>query len=138
MCTYNHLNSLVPSIAGQFLCCPVSSLDPTLSQNEANHLMSIIRPKLIFVSSNAIELIEEAINNCKSNTEIIVFGNNNTKYVTFDEYVKESNDEIDFKPTRVKSLKDTSCIFFSSGTTGLPKGICCNHYQILMMRHFRG
>lgn len=125
------MNSSIPIIASQFLCCKVASFDPTLPQSDVNHLMKQIKPKLIFVSPEAVKLIEDAIEYANCSTEIIVFGNS-TKYQTFDAYLEESVLEDDFKPETPSSIKDTAFIFFSSGTTGYPKGICCTHLGLIM------
>lgn len=126
LCTYNHLNSTIPLIASQFLCCKVASFDPLLSQNDTNYLMKQIKPRLIFVTPEAVRLIENAIESAGCKTEIVVFGNS-IKYQNFDEYLKESLFEDYFKPKIPNSIKDTAIIYFSSGTTGYPKGICCSH-----------
>jgi len=45
--------------------------------------------------------------------------------------LKPVQEEDDFKPVPAKDLKDTVAILFSSGTSGLAKGICLNHYGML-------
>lgn len=130
LCTYNHLDSFTPAIAAQFLCCKVTPFDPNLTQDDTNHLMKLIKPKLIFINTDSVQLIENAINYAECLTQIVVFGSSN-KYVTFDEYLKESDKEENFRPVAAKSLKETAFVLFSSGTTGLPKGICLTHRGLL-------
>lgn len=43
----------------------------------------------------------------------------------------ETGNEEDFQAKPADDVQDTAVIFFSSGTTGLPKGIMVSHYGIL-------
>ncbi|XP_019875437.2 luciferin 4-monooxygenase-like [Aethina tumida] len=128
ICSENHINTCVPFIATQFIGAKVASLDVCLSSAEISHLLKQVNPKIIFVSEKSVNLIEEALYETKINTELVVFGVSN-KYSQFTEYLKEQKDESSFKPSPIKTNKQTAVIFFSSGTTGLPKGICISHYS---------
>lgn len=122
------MNSCVPFIASQFLACRIVSFDPTLSREDTKHLMKQLKPNIIFVSENAKQLFESVTEELNYETEIVIFGND-LKHTSFTEFLTEEDVE-DFEPVEVKSLMDTAVIIFSSGTSGLPKGICLNHYGI--------
>lgn len=96
---------------------------------ECEHIIKLTEPKLIFCSPNAVELIEKSIEKSGMNVQIVVFGLT-TKHHSFDEFQKITNSEKDFKP-RVANLDETAIILFTSGTTGLPKGICLSHFSLL-------
>lgn len=87
-------------------------------------------PKIIFVEADAVKLIESTIREDKLETEIVVFDNSDT-HVSFSEYLVSSGKEEEFKARPVDNIHDTAVIFFSSGTTGLPKGIMAPHYGLL-------
>jgi 4-coumarate--CoA ligase len=129
LCTYNHLNSCVPFIASMFLGVKVASLDPTLSVADTSYLLKQVKPTIIFLVPQAIKLIEESVEKAEINCKLIIFGESD-RYQEFEEYLVPNDDEYNFKPTNV-SVQDTAVIFFSSGTTGLPKGICQSHYALL-------
>lgn len=66
-------------------------------------------------------------------TELVVFDHlgSSGDHTKFSEFLRPSEEEEDFVPEPPASLKDTAVIFFSSGTTGFPKGILISHYAII-------
>lgn len=61
LCSYNHKNSVVPFVACTFLGVQVASLDPLLSLMDSTHLVAEVKPKVIFVVPEALEVIETAL-----------------------------------------------------------------------------
>lgn len=129
LCSYNQKDICTPFIASTFLGIKVASLDPTLSTSDSAYLLKQVKPTVIFIIPEALNLIETAIEQAEISCKIIVFGKSD-QYQQFDEYLVPSEEENDFRPVDV-SPEDTAVIFFSSGTTGLPKGICQSHYALL-------
>ncbi|KAK4872988.1 hypothetical protein RN001_015017 [Aquatica leii] len=133
VCTYNHLNSCVPHISSMFIGAKIAALDPTISLPNATHLFKIVMPKLIFVGEESVTLVENIIRDVGCKTIIVVFGSTD-KHIPFSELIKPNYEkELHFKPTTAKSVKDVAVVLFSSGTSGLPKGICHTHYSILRL-----
>ncbi|XP_044269359.1 4-coumarate--CoA ligase 1-like [Tribolium madens] len=129
-CSKVTLDTPIPIIASFFLGAKIANLDPTLSTRQTSHLLSIISPKMIFVSEAALNLIEESLESANLKTAIVVY-DNSTKYPTFSEFVKRKANEENFKPVDITNLDETIVMFFSSGTTGLPKAICHSHSSFL-------
>lgn len=115
----------VPYIASLFLGAIPTALDPSLSVDDAAHLLNLVKPKIIFVAAEATGLIRNSLEINHLQAEIIILGD------TFCELLEPAEKEEEFKPYEVKDSKETAVILFSSGTTGLPKGICLNHYSFL-------
>lgn len=132
ICSNHHLNSVVPLIAASFLGAITAPTDPSLSLDETKHLLNLVKPKLVFASPNCVELIANSLDKTDFKCELIVFGNDkNSKYKTFDWFLQERSDENSFEPVVVEDLLSTCLILFSSGTTGLPKGICLTHKLVM-------
>lgn len=117
-------------MAALFIGAKVAPLDPSLCINETKTLLKLIEPRIVFVSKNAEDLIDTAARDANVITEIVVIGDsdNNTK---FSDFLKPCAEEKIFRPLSANDIMDTAVILFSSGTTGLPKGTCLNHYGLL-------
>lgn len=126
----NHLNSVVPFMAALFLDCKVANFDPSLSVEDTEHLLTQVRPKMIFISEDCENSLEKIIGKLKLDTKIVVF-EYSEKNKNFRSFLKPHPEENKFEPAVVDNVKETAVVLFSSGTTGLPKGICLNHFGIL-------
>lgn len=129
LCTKVTLDNVIPIIATFYIGAKVANLDPTLSERNTTHLLTLVSPKIIFVEEESVALIENSLKDANLKADIVVFGKG-TKYLTFSDFVKVNPKEHTFKPTKV-DIHDTSVIFFSSGTTGLPKAICHSNSSFL-------
>lgn len=132
VCTHDdHLNSSVPLIASAFIGAIATCLEPDFSLADTTHLLKVVPPKIIFVVPEALKLIENAVEAASLSPTIVVFGDTN-RHTEFSEFVKENPEENSFQPFVVEDIAATATICFSSGITGLPKGICLKHYRYLV------
>lgn len=128
------MDSVVPVLATIYINVINVTLDPSISLRDTAHLLKLVRPKLILVEQNSVDLIECASRQANFNTEIVVIGSSD-KYSTYADFLqpKSKTMEDNFVPANVDDVKNTAAIFFSSGTTGLPKGIEISHYSMIYM-----
>lgn len=85
---------------------------------------------MLFVSEEAVQLIEESLKMANLEADIVVFGDSD-RYGKFSVFVEEKEGEAVFQPKGDIDDMDACVVFFSSGTTGLPKGISLTHYGLL-------
>lgn len=130
LCTNNHLNSAVPFIASQFIGARMANLDPSFSYTEMSHLVKQVRPKILFIIPEVEAVIEKIVEELNLDSEIVVFGTSD-KHTEYSHFLQPHKDEKQFKPIKIENLMETAIIYFSSGTSGMPKGICLNHYALL-------
>lgn len=87
---------------------------------------------MIFVVPEAVDLISSALEEASLHADLIVFGETE-EHIPFSVFVEEKGEEEEnFVPAQVTSNQETAVVFFSSGTTGYPKGICVSHYALVM------
>lgn len=72
--------------------------------------------------------------------QIVLFQTNNNnkeqqRYLHLQQLISEETDEESFEATEC-DIDDTAVVFFSSGTTGLPKGVCASHYGLISQQRY--
>ncbi|KAK4873124.1 hypothetical protein RN001_015153 [Aquatica leii] len=130
LCSSLHFDTSVPTLASFFLGAKPSNIDPMFTEPDAVYLLKQIDPKMIFVSVDAVELVEAVVRHLPQVPEIVVFGET-YNHTPFADFLVESSEEAEFRPVNVTNLKETAVVYFSSGSTGLPKGICLSHLALL-------
>lgn len=130
VCSENSLDCILPIFGGIYNNNVVSCLDPSLSLRNTVYLLNIVRPKVIFVQNASLPLIKEASSKLDFKIDIVDM-NSSSDCIAFEQFLKASEWESTFQPELVNDINDTKLILFSSGTTGMPKGICCTNYGIM-------
>lgn len=131
LCTNNHFNDSVAWIASIFIGCKVATIDPNFSLMDVNLLLKVVKPKLAIIIPEVEEMIDTALKQNECDTDIIVFGHSE-KFTHFASLLKPCpSEEAQFVPVACKNIRDTVIIAFSSGSTGLPKGICLSHASLM-------
>ncbi|KAF5307573.1 hypothetical protein FQR65_LT06791 [Abscondita terminalis] len=126
---YTHTHSTIIVTASLFLGAVVVGIDEDLPKEDIHELLQQVTPKIVFVIDKVLESIistKAIVNSC-----IVLVDSVKAQYTSFDEYLEPQADEDTFQPFTVTSLQDTAVIFFTSGTTGLPKGFTRSHLSLI-------
>ncbi|XP_048001968.1 4-coumarate--CoA ligase 1-like [Leguminivora glycinivorella] len=109
------------------------------TKHEITHVASISKPKYVFCSPLAYKMHEKNLKSLKFIEKIIVFGDEKPAgTISYKDLV--STQEVkyeDFRAADVNGPEDTLFILYSSGTTGLPKGVALSHLNALISSRSR-
>lgn len=129
-CSPNSLDAILPVLSALYVNAIPATLDPSITLRNTIHLLKLVKPKFIFVVENAVELIQSGLKQLGFKPLIIVMGMSE-RYTTLSTFLHPDPEEETFVPDIPASINDTAMIWFSSGTTDLPKGVCLSHKSIL-------
>nr|CAH7728182.1 unnamed protein product [Callosobruchus chinensis] len=92
--------------------------------HDLNHFLTTTAPKVLFVTSQVYTTIKKLLpNHCSVKFIIVYDSDTHSDTVSFDDILSQHVETTAFLPTKVDPETRLSYIVFSSGTTGLPKGV---------------
>ncbi|KAM9959958.1 hypothetical protein ACTFIW_007190 [Dictyostelium discoideum] len=141
-----NLPEYVPIFHGTLLMGGITSLvNPDYTIEELSHTLATVSPRYLAVTLAVYEKIKNDFKRVFPNVEKVILvdiagqtlkeidqltlANADGFIMSFNQLI--NNNGKDYPIVRIDPKKDTAVIPFSSGTTGLFKGVCLSHYNLV-------
>ncbi|XP_055840538.1 probable 4-coumarate--CoA ligase 3 [Episyrphus balteatus] len=125
---------LAPLVFGSLLCGTIiSTLDPSFDKDGVRHIFSITKPKIMFCDGGEVyQIVKESLAEIDPSIPIYTIKNHFEGVRRIEELIVSTGKEASFivKPLK-RGSSQTALILCSSGTTGLPKGVCMSHESLM-------
>ncbi|KAF2880011.1 hypothetical protein ILUMI_27555, partial [Ignelater luminosus] len=139
VCSENSLQFFYPVIAALYTGIIIAPLNIDYSKGELFNALNISKPKLIFCSKKTLSKIVRIKVKFTCIKQLIVLDatediNGNESFPNF--ILRNYNfdfDTKDYQPLDFNSNEQVAAIMFSSGTTGLPKGVMTTHKNLSVL-----
>ncbi|XP_073841198.1 uncharacterized protein [Musca autumnalis] len=113
----------------------ISTLDPSFDKEGIKHVYSLTKPCMMFCDGELYERVRQALDECDlGGTKIFTMTNHIKGVPSVMEFFVDYEDvnPMEFRvPPLKEGVHQTAFIVCTSGTTGLPKGVCVSHASFI-------
>uniref|UniRef100_A0A182F1S0 AMP-dependent synthetase/ligase domain-containing protein n=2 Tax=Anopheles albimanus TaxID=7167 RepID=A0A182F1S0_ANOAL len=114
----------------------VNPLAPGFNKQDMAHMLNLTQPTMIFCEDSNYETVKAASVEALHGTSPLLFvvESERPDVRHAEELLKETGREESFFPPQIENSRESSALILcSSGSTGLPKGVCWSHAYVINM-----
>ena len=104
----------------------LAHFNPRLKEQELIHVINDSKASLLFIGSDLVEIIDRIHNQLSHTKTLMAFGNAREQMITYSEVLQSHSTS---EPASEVTEQDPLAIFYTSGTTGVPRGALYTHKQ---------